>query len=957
MARGTLDAVLRHARRLTAALAERQLTDGELLERFVHQHEETAFALLLERHGPMVLAVCRRLLHHDQDAEDAFQATFLVLARKAHSIRKRDSVGSWLYGVAQRIAVRAKTQLRTRQAHERRAVPRPLPQMDANLQWHELLSVLDEELARLPEKYRAPVVLCFLEGKTHEQAARELGWAKSSLTTRLGRARELLQERLAWRGLTLSAGLLVPQAAPAAVPDLLMLAMVRAATTALRGEALVAGVVSPQVLGLAQGTLRALSISTWSITAALVLAAGVVLGAGLLASQKDVAGREERTEGEPLLTRPLDQASTMLNPVDAHGDPLPPGAIARLGTIRFRHGGKVHSLAFSPDGAVLVSGSQDRNVRLWDAATGNQLRVMHRHQSPVLAVALSPDGKILASAAAQEDVVRLWDVTSGEDLGQLRSQPGQVQPNAFIPAGPLAVRQPTVESHGSPIQSFAFAPNGRTLAAASADGTLHLWDVATGKECNRWFARHGPKPGDQVGTTQVYLQHVAFSPNGRVLAACGSDGAVSLWDPATAQELHRLTVDAGASPAIAFAPQGNVLAVGGRRLLVLWDVALARELRRLELPSGSIQSVAFAPDAKTLAFGTDDHRVCLVETATGKLRGRFAGHQGPVGTVAFSPDGNIIASGGDDHTIRLWDVTQGKELLSFSGHQGMVTSTDFSPDGRLLASAGQDEVVRLWDVATAREERQLRGHHGVVRAVAFCLNGQTIATAGEDRVVRLWDAVTGQEVRQLHGHQDRIVHVAASPSGMLLVTGSVDRTIRVWEAATGKELRRFGGDTGQLIRVVFTPDGKTVVSTSADNTVRLWEVATGKELCRIGANHGWPLSVACSPDGQMLATGRDDGLIRLWDVRSGGLLCELRADQNWVSAVAFSPDGRTLASASYTGAIRLWEVETGRECFSSPGHRGAAWSLCFSPNGRLLASSSSDTTVLLTDVSGLVPKK
>jgi RNA polymerase sigma factor (sigma-70 family) len=293
MTPGTLNEVLRHLRRLTDAQGVRELTDGELLQRFRGGREEAAFAALVERHGPLVWGVCRRVLHDAHLAEDAFQATFLVLARKAGSIRKQGSLGSWLHGVAYRVAVKARTRAHATRAQERRFVEMPRPESPDELTWHELRAVLDEELNRLPEKYRAPVVLCYLEGQTHDQAARQLGCPRTSLSSRLGRARALLHERLVRRGLVLSTGLLATllaeQAVSAQVPAVVMLSAIRAAT---------AGAISPGAAALAQGVLPTMSATKVIVAAALAVVLTVSAVAALGPGDQAPASPPQETARE-----------------------------------------------------------------------------------------------------------------------------------------------------------------------------------------------------------------------------------------------------------------------------------------------------------------------------------------------------------------------------------------------------------------------------------------------------------------------------------------------------------------------------------------------------------------------------------------------------------------------------------------------------------------------------------
>jgi RNA polymerase sigma factor (sigma-70 family) len=283
MANGQLGNVLRHIRRLIGTPTAGDLTDRQLLDRFVRRGDEAAFTALVQRHGPLVWGVCQRVLSQVQEVEDAFQATFFVLARRAASVAWKDSVGNWLYGVALRIATKARAQTARRQSRERQVLDMTIADVRNQQAWRDLRPVLDEEVNRLPAKYRAPVVLCYLQGKTNEEAAQELGCPKGTILSRLARARERLRDRLARRGVTLSAAafatVMSQNAAPAAVPDALLHSTPSAALLFAAGSATAAGAVSAHAAILAQGVLKAMFITRLTIAATVLVALGI-LGTG-----------------------------------------------------------------------------------------------------------------------------------------------------------------------------------------------------------------------------------------------------------------------------------------------------------------------------------------------------------------------------------------------------------------------------------------------------------------------------------------------------------------------------------------------------------------------------------------------------------------------------------------------------------------------------------------------------
>jgi RNA polymerase sigma factor (sigma-70 family) len=361
MARAQLSLVLRQIRKLAG---DRTATDRQLLHQFATEQEGAAFELLVERHGPAVLDLCRRILRHEHDAEDVFQATFLALARKASSIRKPESLGCWLYGVASRLAFKVRASRKRAIIIRQTVTPRT---------GEEICAALDEELNRLPGRYQAPIILCYLEGKTREEAARQPGWSLGTLKLRLSQGREILRQRLMRRGLTLTAVLTAVGLSRKTVPAALVISTARTALQFVTGSAV--GVAAQ----LAEGVLQGMVLERLTYAATLLLAVGFAgAGAGLIANHAWTANQPERRQpasGGARTQKPLAPAEAR---TDRYGDPLPPGALARWGTRRFQHpfldGLGIRSVAFSPDGKILATGSWDHTIRLWNRASGQELR-------------------------------------------------------------------------------------------------------------------------------------------------------------------------------------------------------------------------------------------------------------------------------------------------------------------------------------------------------------------------------------------------------------------------------------------------------------------------------------------------------------------------------------------------------------------------------------------------------
>ena len=528
---------------------------------------------------------------------------------------------------------------------------------------------------------------------------------------------------------------------------------------------------------------------------------------------------------------------------------------------------------------------------------------------------------------------------------------------------------------------MSVATNGHQALVASLDGTLTLWDLAT-----------GDRSSTELDLGGAVAASVAVSRDRRFALSGLFNGNILLWDLTTGRMMRRLEGHAGIVNSVAFSRDGTLALSGSMdRTLRLWDVRTGAQLLRIDSP-GVILKASFSPDAKRavsssadLTAGPNhpeserDRTVRVWDLETGKEMRRFRPNSGFVRAVDFSPDGQYVLSGTwnsvDGGTLQLWHIESGRLERRFYGHSDIVTEVRFSPDGTHIVSASWDGTVRIWDTATGIEQQRFDGHDDRALAAAFTPDGEyvlvgtgnvgnNIPDPADDRAasasVWVWDLLDRAEVMRLSGHNDWVWAAAVSPDGRYAATGSgaltpptgrgADNTVRVWNLANGREARRMGGHTDTVNSVAFSPDGALVASASWDGTVRLWEVATGRGRVGFSGHTDRVLSVVFSPDGTQALSASRDGTARLWNVATGAEIRRFEGHVGDVNWAAFSPDASLVATAGADGTARLWDAETGAEIRRFTGHTGAVNVVAFSPDSRRLLTTSWDGTARLWQV-------
>lgn len=588
----------------------------------------------------------------------------------------------------------------------------------------------------------------------------------------------------------------------------------------------------------------------------------------------------------------------------------------------FGHTDLCRGAMFGPDG-MLYTCSDDGTARAWDPA-GREVRRFD-HGAVARAVAVAEGGRTLLTAG--EFGLRAWDAATGKVLG------------AF-PAVP----------RGEILNGLAVDPEGKLAATVAINGTVRVWDIAGRKSVRDWKTGSG---------RAVWV--VAWSPDGQAIAISGDDGTVTLWNPATGKPASRHNVVAPVS-ALSFSPDGKRLFVGcfslGVRAIERATGAVAtlhaeraEDHVRLAVTPGGWVVVGQA--RRVEVWGLD-----------GKVLGEAARTSSVVTWVAVSPDGRRIAAVGYGGTVTVATLTPAAlrplpastpplpELTELwqTKDQRSPRAVAVSPEGKWAYSSGYDNTARQWNLSTRQESRRFGDGMEPFDSLSLSPDGKRLLLAHHKTLARLWDVESGKELQTFKGHTSTVASVALSPDAKRALTGAHDNTVRLWDVETGKELKTLTGHAGPVRAVAFLPD-KRAVSGGHDRTVRVWNLDTGETTVRFGPFDNYVLSLAVAPGGKRMVVNAGSSAALL--DRGSGLVTQwFKGHTDKLHAVAISPDGRLLATGGYDKTVRVWELDTGQCLAVGRGHTDYVVSVVFVGNSQVL--SAGDHTIRLWELPGAV---
>lgn len=923
--------------------------------------------MLVDKYKGSVYGLAYAKLGNFHDAQDITQEVFLKAFRKLRTLKRWDKFLSWLYAITSNLC---KDFLRSKASRpdEEFVADQEIERLDnISIDSHhedQIHQTLREALSELPEVHRQVLSLHYLGGLSCKEIAQFLGVSPHAIAMRLNRARAKLRKEMltmmhtSFDGQKLHSGF-----------TLNIVEMIRRTHIQPNPQA--------PVIPIGIAVVGLLTISMLSLFTPFnqLPAIGKLIGAPIPSETKvmdvgeipvDVVmlpntsvvssgdGKKDSIKNSRQTNKVY--AANPDTEVETSGRNEP---TARLGN------GAISEVIYSPDGE-LIAAAGSIGIWLYDAETLTEIGLMRRGATTI---AFSPDGQTLASGRWDDGTVHLWNVSTREQIGNLRwpglpqevaamidvdggiilgSDRGRgVASIAFTPDGQtLAVAHVngkvdfwyvqdriliTTLTCGEGTKTLAFSPDGGLLASGGSERTIKVWDVQSpgnrqpAPTAVRYFEEHDMREHRLKVIVDDVVSSMAFSPDGKTLVSARAGKVpASLWDVATQTKITQLIDygdEKGFPSIVAFSPDGAIIVTAGDSGQIrLWDAQTQRQIGMLKTDAGGVSSMAFHPNGKTLAslnsryiarnaYKTGDMVIRLWDVERHTLIAAAQHHKASVESVSLSADGTLLASGHQDGSVTFWDMQSAEQTGVLRGNDAMVECVALDRDGKILATSAKNQV-RLWDVLK-RKQTAVFEHFADVRSLAFSRDGKILACA-DDTCIRLWDTWRKKEVAVL-GQADLVAPysysmqwLAFSPDGESLASGGVDKKFRLWDVAKREEI--FTQLTGDIFAVAsgFGPNGEILAAAATRKEIHLWNVTEHKLIWTLKVED-FVKTLAFSPSGRFLAAG-DGTKIRVWDMKTQVEAATLEVGALFVSSLVFSSDGNTLVAGSWDGVIRVWDT-------------------------------------------------
>ncbi len=576
------------------------------------------------------------------------------------------------------------------------------------------------------------------------------------------------------------------------------------------------------------------------------------------------------------------------------------------------HNSGVNSVATSPDGNYIVSGGNDKLVRLWKASTGVEIQCFKGHKSGINFVTISPDGNYIISIS-NDYTVKIWNINIGLEIQSSYLKNQFIKKVIFLPnssqiltgnsEGVIKLWEINTgkeisryEGHKRSIYSLAISPNGNYFLSGSDDKTLKLWNLKT---------------GDELHSSQehkTFVSSLSFSPGGEYFLSSSWDKMI-VWRLSSLEKIRIFETNSYAFMASCFAPHPQfILTGGGLGKIKIWDINSGLDIQTFKGHRGSTSSISFSPNAEYFVTGGSDGVVKLWNVANNMNVQHFEKHNSSIQSVAISSDGRYFLTGSSDKTAKLWKSDFEKEIISFEGFSSYVTSVDFSTNGERILLCDRYGKMEIWDSKKIKKIKSIDLNLAISSA-EISPNGKFILAGSLNSRAILWDINKGKEVKRFEGHGSFINAAIFSPDGSRILTGagSPDETVKLWDVTSGKEIKNFVGHSEGINSLSFSSDGNFFLTGSKDKKAKLWDVEKGIEIQSFVGHTSDINSVSFSSDGNLVLTGSDDKTIRIWD-RSGKTLSVIGPINDKVYSCKFTPDGNSIIFGGRDGILRLWQI-------------------------------------------------